>query len=103
MVVTYIGTKRHDAQHWKPIVQPGMSQLICSTQESQRMQDHLKDPLKAPANAQHELSDTAAENVAPFDFNHEGSGTLITRTFMFFLYGTFCGSVWTLFLLWMFQ
>lgn len=95
--------KRHDAQHWKPIVQTGNSQLTCSTQENRRLQDHLKALPHAPTNAQHELSDTAADPPPPFEFDDIDDETPITIAFLFFLYGTFCGSVWSFFIFWLFQ
>lgn len=98
-----IRTKRYHVQHWKPIVQTGMSQLACLNQEGLSLENHFQSPHQASANVQLKLSDTAVENAPPFEFDDEDRGVSITKAFMFFVYGTASGSVWTLLLVWLFQ
>lgn len=95
--------KRHHVPYWKPIVQLGISQPACPNQRNLSQQHHCKSPRLVSKRVRPELSDTAVESTPPFKFDDEDTGDSIAKFFLFFLYGTISGSVWTLFLIWLFH
>ena len=81
----------------------GTNQLNCLNPEESSLDQHFQAHRSSSPRSDHHLNDIASDKALAFQTYGEDRGISIASAFSVFLYGTVCGSGWTLILLWLFR